>query len=111
MQIKLKRNNDRALNITVKRENEAVDITGWTIKLTVKPTQNATDGAAIISKTVSSHTDAANGLTTISIDATDTAAVTPGNYYYDILIVDDASKRQNSSTGLFIIEQEVTDGA
>ena len=109
--ISIKRNNDRNLNIAVKKDGVAVDITGWTVKMAVKRSRDDTDAEAIFVKTVTSHTDPTAGETTIPIAASDTADEPVAPYYYDILVIDDQSKRQSSNTGNFIIVQEVTDGA
>ena len=63
----------------------AFDITGYTVFFTVKSkTDTATDdSSALIQKTVSSHTDAVNGQTSIDLTETDTR-IDPGKYVYDI---------------------------
>lgn len=106
----IKRNNDKSYPITVTKDDVAVDITGWTIYFSVKENRNDSDSDALIYKTISSHTDASNGESVISISASDTETVDPGEYYYDLLFIDDSNKRQSSDTGKFQIIQETTDG-
>lgn len=68
----------------------ALSLTGATVFFTVKSAEydtDATDTTALIEKTVTSHTDAAGGISTIALTPTDTY-VTPGNYYYDIRVKD-----------------------
>jgi len=110
MNIRIKRDNDRALNITVTKDDVVQDITGWTVYFAVKRRVNDTDENAIIFKEVTVHTDAVNGETAISIDAADTADKKVGSYYFDIKIVDDQGKKQSSETGVFDIVQEIADG-
>ena len=67
--------------------NMGMDLTGTTVFFTAKPalTDDATDTTAVISVEVTSHDDAANGVTTIALSPTDTN-VAPGEYYYDIQV-------------------------
>lgn len=108
--IKLKRNNDRNLSISVTKDDAAVNITGWSFRLTVKREQNDSDADAIIN-VLGSIVSAAGGTATIPITAADTATETVGPYYYDILALDGAGKRQSSQTGIFDLVQEITDGS
>lgn len=108
--ISIKRNNDSALSLTVKKDGTAENITGWTIKFSVKENRNDIDADAIIFKTVTSHTNPTSGLSAIPIDADDTKDKEIGDYYYDILFIDDLGKRQSTATGTFRIVQEITDG-
>lgn len=108
--IEIKRNNDRNYLTTVKKDNVAVDITGWSIRMTVKKNQNDSDDDAIIDS-LATITDADEGEATIAILASDTADKEVGPYYYDVLAVDDQGKRQSSRTGIFDLQQEITDGS
>lgn len=110
MNIRIKRDNDRALNITVKKAGVVQNITGWIVYFAVKRRVNDTDENAIIFKEVTSHTDPTNGETTISIDAADTADKKVGIYYFDVKVVDSQGKKQSSGTGSFEIVQEIADG-
>lgn len=108
--ITIKRNNDRNLQITVVKDGAAVDITGWAFHFAVKRNQNDADTDAIIDVD-GTITDADEGEATIAITAADTASEEVGPYYYDLLAVDDAGKRQSSQTGIFDLVQEITDGS
>lgn len=110
MNISIKRGNDRNLRITVKKDDVAQDITGWTIYFAVKRKPNDTDANAIISKVVTSHEDAANGVSVIEITGDDTRDEKVGYYHWDIRVKDDADKEQSSDTGVFEIVQEIADG-
>lgn len=68
----------------------AMSLVGATVFFTVKPyayDEDVTDTAATFTATVTSHTNAAAGLTgwNTLIPAT---GVTPGKYYYDIVVKD-----------------------
>lgn len=71
------------------------DITGWTIFFTVKTKKDyfssTDDTNAVISKTITSHTDAVGGKTAITLSNADTD-VTPDQYYYDIQYLDGSGK-------------------
>lgn len=110
MNIAIKRGTDKSFKITVKKNGVATDITGWTIYFSVKKQVNDTDANAIIRKVISSHQDAANGITNITIDAEDTREKEVGYFSFDIRVVDDTGRKQSSDTGTFEIIQEITDG-
>lgn len=108
--ITVKRNNDRNLALTVKKDGVVVDITDWVIRLTVKKNQNDSDDDAIID-VLADLTDPDQGVANIPILAADTATEEVGPYYYDILAIDEQDKRQSSKTGIFDLVQEITDGS
>ena len=110
MNISIKRNNDKNFRITVKKDGVAYDITGWTVYFTVKKNASDADDKAIISKTVTTHEDATNGITNIAIAANDTKTKPVGYYVFDIKVKDAQNKLQSSETGAFELVQEVTDG-
>ncbi|HSA06135.1 MAG TPA: hypothetical protein P5556_03040 [Candidatus Gastranaerophilales bacterium] len=60
-----------------------INITGATLYFTVKASIDNTENT--FQKVVTSHSDAANGLTTITLSSTDTN-ITAGQYVYDIQI-------------------------
>jgi hypothetical protein len=84
----IKQKTTRTRQIKVKQDGAYADITGWTVFFTVKSNMAHPDASALISKTITTHTDAVNGETEISLSAADTN-ITPGSYYYDIVIQDD----------------------
>lgn len=88
-----------------------VPLTGMTVYFTVKATKydsDLSDTSALIQKTVTSHDDAANGLTSFTLDDTDTQ-VDPGKYFFDV-IVEDASGHAEppSLIGTFNVLSKVT---
>lgn len=62
-----------------------INITGATVYFTVKNSYDDPDSAALIAKTVTSHTDPTNGETQFVLSATDTD-IEPREYYYDLKI-------------------------
>jgi len=73
--------------LRVTKNGSAVDITGWTVFLTVKEKMSDDDNAAIIKKDITSHLDATGGKSLIELTTTDTNRV--GSFYYDIKIKTD----------------------
>lgn len=77
-------------------------LNGATVYFTAKRNKfdnSADDATAVILKTVTSHTDAVNGLTTISLSDTDTN-VDPQTYFYDIKVEESDNKKYLAQTGL-----------
>lgn len=107
--ITLKRNNDRNFPIVVTKDDSPVNITDWEIKMAVKANQDDPDADAIIDVD-GVVANASAGEAMITISASDTALQAIGEYYYDILLLDDQGKRQSSKTGIFKLVQEITDG-
>ena len=70
---------------TARLDGEALDISGSTVRFTVKSKEydaDATDSSAAISKDITDGTSA--GAYTITINPSDTATLTPGKYYFSI---------------------------
>jgi hypothetical protein len=86
---------------------DAVPLTGCTVYFTVKESEydsDATDTAAAIKKTVTSHTDAAAGITGWTLDDLDTY-IEPGKYYFDVIIEDSSGHAEPPSLyGTFKVE-------
>jgi hypothetical protein len=103
------RGDDVTLNATFKDENgTAINITGYTVFFTVKNNYTSTtDDNALISKTVTSHSDPTNGQTTITLSNTDTN-LDEGNYFYDFQTKDGSNKISSTSRGTFTVSLDVT---
>jgi hypothetical protein len=85
-----------------------VNITGWTIYFTLKKTVQDTDDHALISKTITTHSDPTHGITYVPITNTDSSQPVRG-YVYDIKSVDASGAHQSSGVGMFIIGDVVRD--
>lgn len=107
--ISLNRKNSQTYNITVTSGGSAQDITGWTLYFTLKPKADAKtdDSTAVITKTVTSHDDAANGLTSFTLSESDTD-ISYGDYIYDIKLSNGSSIDQTVMYGTFTIEEVAT---
>lgn len=85
----------------------AIDITGWTVFFTAKDVLAEADGSAEISETITSHTDAANGLTQISVAAASMANL-KGDYFFDIQIKKASGVITTILKGKLLVEEHVT---
>lgn len=81
------RKTTKSYALNFQKAGQSVDITGWTIYFTVKSKMSDTDSEAVIAKDVTSHYEAKNGKTMISLTTTDTDR--KGDFYYDIKYKDD----------------------
>ena len=88
--LELVQSTTKIYEVQFKKDGTNLDITGWTIFFTAKDKMTDTDGEAVIKKTITVHTDAVNGKTTIELTASDTN-VNPKSYVFDIKYKDDCS--------------------
>lgn len=85
----------------------AQDITGWTVLFTVKKNVNLTDAEAVISKTITAHSDPTNGLTLVTLSTADTD-IAQGVYLYDYGYVDTSGNKKTTDPENFIVIGSVT---
>ena len=111
--INIKKGNPYTANITFKdADGAAYPLTGKTVFFTVKHLSDTGDDDtnAIITKDITVHTDAAGGITQLSLTATQTNQVT-GQYKYDfrvIYTVESIEHKSNTETGYAYINDIVT---
>lgn len=107
-EISVYRGDDKTWTLNFTDTNgDPIDLTGATVFFTIKVNKTDKDSDAIISKDQSSHVDAVNGQTTISLTDSDTD-VRVGNYHYDIQLVDSLGIVTTIVVGAFKVKQEVT---
>jgi len=82
-----------------------LDITGWTIYLTVKESMEDADVDAKIKRTITTHTDAPNGKSLITLLTTETDLI--GNYYYSFDYKDDEDNEGVLVYGRMLIRETV----
>lgn len=110
MTISIKKGNDRNLAATVTNAaGAAVDITGWSVRFTVKKIDTDPDSSAVINKLITAFDTPTAGIMNIPIDGADTDTTDPGHYFFDIRVRDAANKEHSSDTGDFYIVHPVTD--
>ena len=95
---------DDSFQFTIKNNGVAVDITGWTVYFTVK--RNKKDTTALISKTITTHTTPASGITTVVIDKEDTQNLID-DYFYDLKVNNLSDDRKIYSVGKFTVNPGV----
>jgi hypothetical protein len=84
----------------------ARSLEGATVFFTVKPNafdSDADDSEATISKTITSHTDAAAGQTTISLTDVETNLY-PFSYFYSVKVKESDGKIYTAQSGRLLVE-------
>ena len=95
------------LDVSVKdADGTAYNLTGSTLFLTVKSALTDADSAAVIRKEVTSHSNAAGGLSHFDLLTTDNA--TAGTRYYDVQLKDSTNKIYTLFGGLWKVLSDVT---
>ena len=87
--LKINRGTTYLISYNHQHDGVTEPLTGATVFFTVKTTEYSSDtddSDAVISKTITSHVDAAAGETEIEIEPDDTATLTPGTYFYDVIV-------------------------
>jgi len=84
-----------------------IDITGWTIFLTVKAKADDLDAAAVISKTITTFSDPTAGIAEISLTPTDTNQVI-ASYVYDIQVKTNVGEIYTIVEGILTITKDIT---
>lgn len=90
-----------------------VNLTGQTIFFTVKKqniyvesSSDTTD--ALISKTITAHTNPTGGISSLALVPADTSSLTPATYKYDMQLKDGSGSILTFITGNFTILADVT---
>lgn len=110
-QMNVYRGDDKVFDINVTdSEGEIVDITGYTVKFTVRAEAN--DDTYLIHKTTPSGSgisliDPTNGVARLSLSSTDTD-LTPGKYVYDVEVTDTNGRVSTVVVDTFKIIRDVT---
>jgi len=97
---------EKAYNLTLTGASDPIDITDATVKMTIK--RSLSDATPTLEKTVTSHTDAVNGKTTITLTTTDTN-IEVGNYYYDVQISGGSLSKTTILKGKLVITWQTTE--
>lgn len=102
------RGDTRVFTLTFTRDDSAVDITGATVYFTMKYSPADADSAAVIAKTVTEHAAPAGGVTSVRLEASETAAIEPGAYYYDFQLKDAAGNISTVVAGVVNVKSDIT---
>ena len=103
------RGDSKTYTITFDDGTNPIDITGWTVFFTVKNKNDnsSTDDDALITRTVTSHSDPVNGQTQVILSFDDTD-IEPGIYKYDFQTISDTGIRTTYNPDSFIVTDDVT---
>jgi hypothetical protein len=108
-ELRLTRGDTETYTLTFKDgSGVAYNITSWLVFFTLKKQHDVYDADADLQKMVSTHTDPTNGQTQITLLHTDTHSLDPGEYYYDIQVVTDASEVVTVMKGIFTLGWDTT---
>lgn len=102
------RGDTKNINLTFTDGTTPLDITGSSVWMTVKNSTNDADADAILQKEVTSHTDPTQGETTVTVDPSDTSGKEPGEYSYDIQLVQSGGEVSTVLYGDFTITADIT---
>lgn len=106
--LQIVRGDDVTLTVTLKNlDGDPLNLTDGIVFFTVKHKLSDDDAHALIKSETSSHTNAAAGITTITLTAAQTA-ITPGVYYYDLQVKDAELRIQSTLSGKIMVSQDVT---
>lgn len=111
--LKFDRGTTYARTITYKKNGVIVPLTGMTVFFTMKSEEydgDAADGSALVMKNMAnlSDTDAAEGRAIVTILPNDTKDITPGDYFYDIKIREDADHIYKVDEGTITLDGSPT---
>lgn len=104
--LSITKGNEESYNLTFTAGEAAQDITGVTVVMTVK--RSLSDTTATITKTVTEHTDATGGKTTITLDTTDTD-IPLGVYFYEMHISGGSLPTKTFLSGVLNVTWQATD--
>jgi hypothetical protein len=79
------------IDVAYRDNGSPASLVGATVRFTVKSTEydsSVDDSTAVITKDITSHTNAPEGLSAVIIDPADTATLEPGKYHYDIKVAE-----------------------
>lgn len=109
-ELEIYRGDDHSFTINVTDSaGSAIDITGYTFYFTLKrdETDDLADSEALISKTITTHSDPTNGVTTISLSDSDTN-IPPAVYFYDFQMKDSSGNIYTIVRSTLTIKSDVT---
>jgi len=111
-QISIYKGDSRTLEVTVTdTSGAAVDITGYTMKFTVKKSEADTTNTIQKTTTLATEidlTDPANGIAEVYLLPADTLNLKAGTYVYDVEVTTDTSKVYTVIKSTFVIVEDVT---
>jgi hypothetical protein len=99
----------RTLTWTAPNKKDLINLTGYTARMHVRATVDASETITTLTTSNSRVTlGGALGTIDLLISATDTAALTPGQYVYDLELVSGGGEVTRLIEGNFVVKAEVT---
>jgi len=91
-----------------KAEGEPVDNTGYTARMQVRREPDADVAANLTTENGKISLGGVNGEVTLSFSAAETAALVPGDYFYDLEMVSAGGAVSRIIEGVFSVNREIT---
>jgi hypothetical protein len=99
---------DKSYSLTIRdAQGNPLDITGWTVFVTVKEDTSDSDADALISKDITSHDEPKNGKTSFSFTSSETDGIT-GTKEFDVQTKDTANDISTVLRGEVTFKSDVT---
>jgi hypothetical protein len=89
-----------------KKTGQPLDLTGYSLKMTVDPLKDPVDAAANLYQLAGTITDAVGGKVEFSPTATQADQV--GSYFYDVQMIDALGRIRTAVTGKYKYVQDIT---
>ena len=93
-------------SVTISQAGTAVDITGYTIIMTVDPSSEPTDALANLFENTGVITDGPNGIVTFTLSLADSSQ-TPGEYFHDMQLTDGSGFVRTFANGTYEVLQDI----
>lgn len=106
-EISVYRGDTATITVTITDADGIFDLTGYTVKLTVKDADVDTDANAIIGPITATVSSPATGVGVFALSKTNTD-VTAGKYIYDVQINDGSTDVKTVTKSTFTVVQDVT---
>lgn len=95
------------ITITSEATGTAVDITGYTFKMTLDPSRAPIDGTTKIYEVIGTITNGPAGKVEFVPTLTQSDQI-PGNYYYDIQMTDGVGRKRTIALDKYVYQQDIT---
>ena len=116
MALTVNRGTSHTIDVVYQEKDSDGEITprslvGATVRFTVKnkeADETLTDSTALLLKNVTSHTNAALGLSAIELAPADTQSIAKGKYFYDVKVEESNGEIYKIDEGRFILDASPT---
>lgn len=94
-------------SVTITQAGTPVNITGYTIVMTVDPSDEPADALANLFTTTAAITDGPNGVATFTLTVGN-ANQAPGDYFHDMQLTDGGGAIRTFAKGTYQVLQDIT---